>query len=634
MTPWKIVFFRKALKRFLVMSSNTTGTTSNAAVSILKNAESVHAQSLETLEKRSWPTNYPLSRVQSALADKLSKLTGVDSERLYLALERPKNDSFGHFSLPLPQLQLAGATPVEHAKRLASELNSSSNNEGSEIRIVKADSVGPFLNVTVDGMALMKETVRMILEKGESYGSTDLGKGKKVLVEFCSCNVGKPFHAGHLRTTIIGNFLKNLYRLHGFDTLGMNYLGDWGKQYGLLAIGFARYGDVQKLEADANLHLYDVYVAINKDLEKDPELDEQARQYFVRMERGDEEALALWRKFRDLSIVNYKKVLARLGVVHDIYSGESLYEELMKLRIQELRDKNLLEESNGALVVNLEAHGLGKALVIKKDGATLYLTRDIAAAQDRFDTYHLDRSIYVVSSQQDLHFQQLFKICTLMGKEWSPKLQHINYGLVKGMSTRKGTVVFLQDILDESQQVMLSVMQKNPAKYAEIADPEGTADTLAVSAIIVQDLASKRIKDYEFRMDRMTQFEGDTGPYLQYAHARTASIYRKFGNGLTHPELLEKAQLDLLTEPEAQQLALLLARYPEIAQEALRTLEPCLIVQYCFSVAKGISTALDRMYVSGQEETLATARLALYEAARIVLGNAMRLLGLNSLERI
>ena len=603
---------------------------------MVRNAESVHAQPVEALEKRSWPTQYPLSRVQSALAEKLSGLTGVDSDQLFLALERPKNDSFGHFSLPLPQLRLPGGSPVEHAKRLAEQLMSSPSAEGAEegLKIVKADSVGPFLNVTVDGMALMRDTVRMVLEMDESYGRTDLGQGKNVLVEFCSCNVGKPFHAGHLRTTIIGNFLKNLYKLHGFSTLGMNYLGDWGKQYGLLAIAFARYGDMKKLEEDANLHLYEVYVAINRDLEKEPELEEQARQYFVRMERGDEEALSLWRKFRDLSIVNYKKVLARLGVVHDIYSGESLYEEQMKLRIQELKDKNLLEESKGALVVNLESSGLGKPLVIKSDGATLYLTRDIAAAQDRFESYNLDRSVYVVSSQQDLHFQQLFKICELMGKEWMPNMRHISFGMVKGMSTRKGTVVFLQDILDESKHVMLSVMQKNPAKYAEIADPEGTADTLAVSALIVQDLASKRIKDYDFNMDRMTQFEGDTGPYLQYAHARTASIYRKFGNGISHPELLSKADLNLLIEPEAQQLALLLARYPEIAQEALRTLEPCLIVSYCFAVAKGISTALDRMYVSGQEESLATARLALYEAARVVLGNAMVLLGLNPLERI
>ena len=492
---------------------------------MVRNAESVHAQPVEALEKRSWPTQYPLSRVQSALAEKLSGLTGVDSDQLFLALERPKNDSFGHFSLPLPQLRLPGGSPVEHAKRLAEQLMSSPSAEGAEgLKIVKADSVGPFLNVTVDGMALMRDTVRMVLEMDESYGRTDLGQGKNVLVEFCSCNVGKPFHAGHLRTTIIGNFLKNLYKLHGFSTLGMNYLGDWGKQYGLLAIAFARYGDMKKLEEDANLHLYEVYVAINRDLEKEPELEEQARQYFVRMERGDEEALSLWRKFRDLSIVNYKKVLARLGVVHDIYSGESLYEEQMKLRIQELKDKSLLEESKGALVVNLESSGLGKPLVIKSDGATLYLTRDIAAAQDRFESYNLDRSVYVVSSQQDLHFQQLFKICELMGKEWMPNMRHISFGMVKGMSTRKGTVVFLQDILDESKHVMLSVMQKNPAKYAEIADPEGTADTLAVSALIVQDLASKRIKDYDFNMDRMTQFEGDTGPYLQYAHARTASI--------------------------------------------------------------------------------------------------------------
>jgi arginyl-tRNA synthetase len=595
---------------------------------MLQDPKNVQTLDINQIEKRSWATNYPLSKLQTALAAKLSELTGVDHERLFLALERPKNDSFGHFSLPLPQLGLPNGTPAEHAKRLAGELSTAAPD-----LVFKAEAVGQFLNITTFHQTLMNSTLKTVLDMREDYGKTDIGAGKNILIDFCSCNVGKPFHAGHLRTTIIGNFIRNLYLSHGFHTLGMNYLGDWGKQYGLLAIGFKKYGSEEKLMADANRHLYDVYVQINKDMESDPTIDEEARKYFVQMERGDQEALGLWKKFRDLAVINYKVTLARLGVIHDIYSGESFYEELMKLRIQELKDKKLMEESNGAFVVNLEQYKLGKPLILKSDGATLYLTRDIAAAQDRFETYNLDKSIYVVACQQDLHFQQLFKILELMGKPWTHHMIHISYGMVKGMSTRKGTVVFLQDILDESKEVMLGVMKKNPAKYDEIEDPDATADKLAVSAIIVQDLGSKRVKDYEFKMDRMTRFEGDTGPYLQYAHARTASIYRKYGNEIAHDELAQ-ANFELLSEPEAHAISLQLTRYPEIAQEALRTVEPCLIVSYCMALAKTISTALDRLYVSGQEKALATARLALYESARIVLGNAMRLLGLDPLERI
>ena len=512
-------------------SSSKVGPTISTT-KMLQDPAHVQALDINQIDKRSWATNYPLSKLQTALAAKLSGLTGVDQDRLFLSLERPKNDSFGHFSLPLPQLGLPNGTPTEHAKRLAEELSSAAPDVVS-----KAEAFGQFLNITTHPQKLMSDTLKVVLEMRENYGKTDIGTGKNILIDFCSCNIGKPFHAGHLRTTIIGNFIRNLFLSHGFHTLGMNYLGDWGKQFGLLTVGYKKYGNEEKLKEDANQHLYDVYVQINKDMETDPTIDEDARKYFVQMERGDKDALALWKRFRDLAVVNYKVTLARLGVIHDIYSGESFYEELMKYRIQELKDKKLMEESNGAFVVNLEQYKLGKPLILKSDGATLYLTRDIAAAQDRFETYNLDRSIYVVGCQQDLHFQQLFKICELMGKPWSHRLVHISYGMVRGMSTRKGTVVFLQDILDESKEVMLGVMKKNPAKYAEIENPEETADKLAVSAIIVQDLGSKRVKDYEFKMDRMTRFEGDTGPYLQYAHARTASIYRKYGNNVSHQEL-------------------------------------------------------------------------------------------------
>lgn len=347
------------------------------------------------------------------------------------------------------------------------------------------------------------------------------------------------------------------------------------------------------------------------------------------MEEGDAEIMKMWQRFRDLSIGKYKEILQRLNVEFDVYSGESFYNELMKERVTEMKEKQLLVESKGALLVDLKPYGLNMPLIVKGDGATLYLTRDIAAAQDRFERWGLDKSIYVVASQQDLHFAQLFKILALMEKPWASRMQHINYGLVRGMKTRKGQVVFLEDILDDAKEVMHGAMRQNPEKYAQVEFPEETSDILAVSAIVVQDMAAKRIKDYDFKIERVTQFEGDTGPYLQYAHCRLCSIERKSGLTATGAE-----DLSLLGEKEAIELALMIARYPDIVQEARITTEPCVVVSYLMALCRMVSTTLDRLWVMGQEESLAKARLALYMAARYTLGNGLRLLGLKPLERM
>ena len=276
---------------------------------------------------------------------------------------------------------------------------------------------------------------------------------------------------------------------------------------------------------------------------------------------------------------------------------------------------------------------MGKAIVIKKDGATLYLTRDIAAANERFERLNLDKAIYVIASQQDLHMQQLFKIMELSDRPWSKNLVHINFGMVLGMSTRRGKVEFLEDVLDDAKNAMHDVMKENPAKYAEIADPEGTSDNLAISAIIVQDMAAKRIKDYKWELERATKFEGDTGPYLQYAHSRLRSIERK-ASDLYGEKLTQSADLSLLSEKEALSLVLLIARYPEVVQEARVTAEPCTVINYLMLLSRSISTTLDRLWVMNQEIELAKARLALYTAARITLGNGLRLIGLKPLDRM
>lgn len=387
---------------------------------------------------------------------------------------------------------------------------------------------------------LTSVVIPSVLKNKSTYGTngnaglrdpTDPSKGKKrIIIEFSSPNIAKPFHAGHLRSTIIGGFLANLYTVTGWEVIKMNYLGDWGKQYGLLANGYKRYGSEEQLLKDPINHLFDVYVNVNKDVsaqegpikelkeqiklkkakeedvsELERELqakidvseDEKARRYFKSMEDGNEEALALWRRFRDLSIDKYKETYARLNIDFDYYSGESqIKQESMTRAYEAMKKAGVSEVSDGAVIVDFNKHGakkLGKAIIIRKDGTPLYLTRDIGAIIERDEDFHFDKMIYVVAAQQDLHLAQLFKVTELSGrKDLADRCTHINFGMVRGMSTRKGTVKFLDDILKDVGEKMHEVMKKNEAKYEQVADPEGTADTLGITSVMVQDMTGKR----------------------------------------------------------------------------------------------------------------------------------------------
>lgn len=528
---------------------------------------------------------------------------------------------------------------------------------------------------------MTKLVLPTILKTQASYGfnpniglqdPSDPSKGKKkMIVEFSSPNMAKPFHAGHLRSTIIGGFLGNLYEGAGWDVTRMNYLGDWGKQYGVLAVGFAQFGSEEKLKENPIGHLYDVYVKINavgfeqnervKKLEaevkeaqeagkeedvtlkqgeiekiKDDSVDEQARRYFKRMADGDEAAVGTWRRFRDLSIVKYKQTYARLNIRFDDYSGESqVKNESMEDAARVMAEKKVSEESEGAIVVDLTKYAkkLGKALVRKKDGTSLYLTRDIGAAKERMDKYAFDKMIYVVASQQDLHLAQLFKILEIMGEpytEVAKRCQHINFGMVLGMSTRKGTAKFLDDILRDVAEKMHDVMRSNEGKYVQVADPEKTADTLGISAVMVQDMSGKRINNYEFDLNRMTSFEGDTGPYLQYAHARLCSIARK---AELSREDLESADWSLLSEKHAVDVVRSLAQWPDVFLNTIKTQEPVTVLTYLFKMTHLLSSSYEALNVVRAEPEVRKARGALYEAARQVLNNGMRVLGLSPVDR-
>ncbi|KAI8364396.1 hypothetical protein BD560DRAFT_373139 [Blakeslea trispora] len=567
------------------------------------------------------PSVNPVDTFRNLIAVQIAQLGNLDPVVVYQAIDNPRSLENGDLAIAVPRLRVKG-NPAAMAKEWAASFVTNDY-------ITEASAAGPFLNFRINKAIMVKLTMSQVSAKAEKYGYNNSGDNKTVIIEFSSPNIAKPFHAGHLRSTIIGAFLANAYTANGWKTISMNYLGDWGKQYGLLAVGFARYGSEEKLVADPIKHLYDVYVQINKDAKENPEIDDEARAYFKTMEDGSEDALALWRRFRDLSIVKYREIYARLNIHFDVYSGESQVGEGMAKALQMLEACNLLEESEGARIINMEKYNLGSAVVQKRDGTTLYLTRDIGAAAERFEKYKFDKMIYVVASQQDLHLKQLFKTLELLKFEWANRLEHVNFGMVLGMSTRKGTVVFLEDILEEAKETMHEVMRRNPAKYAEIAEPEKVADEIGLSAVKIQDNSARRIKNYEFNMDRMCTFEGDTGPYIQYAHARLASIERRSGLEVNH-----QADLSLLTEPQAVDVIRTVSQYPDLIKNLLNGYEPCNVVTYAFKLSHDISACFENLWVRGADPAVADARLLMYWSARITLGNAMRMLGLRPLERM
>lgn len=604
-------------------------------------ATSVHAITKElsqlglqqpALQALSHPDYNVVDVMRNYITNELHAISDVSKDIIFQALDSPTTMEKGDLIVPVPRLRLKGANPKDKAAEWADKFN-----KGEFVSTVRAE--GPFLQFFFNKSLLYNLVIKDVLTRTSEYGLLPLGLGKKIVVEFSSPNIAKPFHAGHLRSTIIGGFLSNLYEKAGWDVTRINYLGDWGKQFGLLAVGFEMYGDEKKLAEDPINHLFEVYVKVNKEIAEEPEdavdgTNAKARAYFRRMEDGDADALAIWKKFRELSIEKYIDTYARLNIKFQVYSGESqVSQESMKNATNEFAKKGLLHEDRGAKLIDLTKFNkkLGKCLVEKSDGTSLYLTRDVGEAIKRYDTYKFDKMIYVIASQQDLHTAQFFEILKQLGYSWAKDLEHVNFGMVQGMSTRKGTVVFLDNILEETKDKMHEVMKKNEDKYKQIEDPEKIADLIGISAVMIQDMQSKRINNYEFKWDRMLSFEGDTGPYLQYAHSRLRSVQRKAN--IDDAKLVE-ADFSLLVEPCAENLVRTIAQYPDIMKRALKTHEPSTIVTYLFSLTHIVSQCYDILWVAGQTEELATARLALYASARQVLYNGMTLLGLTPVDRM
>ncbi|KAK1241645.1 hypothetical protein MKX08_001619 [Trichoderma sp. CBMAI-0020] len=609
------------------------------------------------------PEINPLDLYRAHVSNVLAGISGVDSQIIYPAINWTTGLDKGDFVLAVPALRIKGQKPDALAIKWTEEFPT------DDPLFDKPTTSGPFMSFYLKGGPLSKSLIPMIRNLGEEYGRNrfnglkdpkDPKQGKKrILVEFSSPNVAKPFHAGHLRSTIIGSFLANLYEGSGWEVVRINYLGDWGKQYGLLALAYEKYGNEEALQKDPIDHLFKLYVQINSEMTAEKEsieaqkkegkdvaeleansLDEQARRYFKRMTDRDEDVLKQWQIFRDLSIKRYKETYSRLNIAFDRYSGESqVSEEAMAKIAVEMEEKNISRVDNGATLVDFtkllpgkEGKRLGVTVIRKRDGTALYLTRDICELLARYEEYKFDHMIYVVASAQDLHLKQLFEIIGQLGyKDIANRCQHINFGLVLGMSTRKGTVKFLDDILRDCADHMHETMKKNQDKYAQVENPVATADILGISSVMVQDMSGKRINNYTFNMEAMTSFEGDTGPYLQYAHSRLCSIKRRAN--LTEEDLLG-ADLSLLTEQHATNVVRMLSQWPDTVQNTLKTLEPTTVLTYLFKMSHAVSSSYDHLQVVGSEKELMKARMALYDAARIVLSNGMKLLGLTPLERM
>jgi arginyl-tRNA synthetase len=531
--------------------------------------------------------------------------------------------------------------------------------------------VGSYLPFFYAPKLLPRLVLPFIQERKASYGQNPtLGHKKKAIVEFSSPNIAKEFHAGHLRSTIIGAFVANLYENMGWEVVRINYLGDWGKQFGLLAVGWEKYGSEELLQTQPLKHLLDVYVKINAEFKPEEAASKKARDegldtteieskglfakrnaFFKRMEDGDEAAIALWKRFRDISIERYIDIYARLGIRFDEYAGESQVEPQTIAEVETLlKQKGIYRQDKGSWIIDFSSHGakhLGTAIVRGRTGTTTYLLRDVAAILDRAKQYSFDEMIYVVSSEQDLYFQRVFKTVELMGlPDLAAKLKHINFGKVLGMSSRLGKVQLLSDILDKCGSAMHDLMKSNPDKYAQVENPAAVADTIGITAVMVQDMSGKRINNYPFDINRMLSFEGDTGPYLQYCHARLSSILRKFQSQSQYPNLTPPhththhatyIEIDhsYLEDPHSTALLRTMAQYPDVTGTAYKNLEPSTILTYLFRLAHQLSSSYDVLKVVGAEEGPAAslARAGLYDAARQVLGNGMRLLGIKSVER-
>ncbi|GAA0084626.1 arginine--tRNA ligase [Clostridium sp. CTA-7] len=557
------------------------------------------------------------------VAEAISKHIDMDIESIEKLIEIPPKSEMGDYAFPCFQLAKAFR---KAPNMISEELAEKINKNGFE----KIINVGPYVNFFADKSVFTKNTIEKVLTEGENYGSSNVGDGKTVCVEYSSPNIAKPFHVGHLFTTAIGNSLYKLFKKEGYNVEGINHLGDWGTQFGKLISAYKRWGNEEALEKNAIDELLRIYVKFHDEAEKEPSLEDEGRAYFKALEDGDKEVEELWKRFRDLSLKEFERIYEIFNVKFDSYAGEAFYNDKMDVVVNELREKGLLVESNGAQVVMLDEYNMPPCIVLKGDGASIYATRDLAAAMYRKKNYDFHKCIYVVGTPQALHFKQVFKVLELAGHEWAKDCIHVGFGLVKfadrKLSTRKGEVILLDDLIKESiDKTIETINEKNP----NLENKEEVAKKIGVGAVVFTYLKNSREKDIVFDWKEMLSFEGETGPYVQYSYARANSILTRAG------ELKGSPDYSKLISKEEFELVKVMEGFSKQIHLAIEKLEPSIVTRYAIEVAKSFNKFYNAHSVLNlEDEELKEARLNLVKATCQVIKNSLELLGIEVVDKM
>ena len=556
------------------------------------------------------------------IASELAKvIDSLDQDAILNLLEQPKSSDLGDIAFPAFSLaKVERKAPQAIAADIAEKIDQSA--------FEKVVATGPYVNFFLDKSKISDQVIKSVIEAGADYGQQDEGHGQNITIDLSSPNIAKPFSVGHLRSTVIGDALSNIFRKMGYNTIKINHLGDWGKQFGLLMVAYKKWGSKEAVEANPIDELLKLYVRINAEIENDPELDEEGRKWFKKLEDGDPEATELWQWFRDESLVEFNRIYKLLGVEFDSLNGEAFYNDKMDEAVQILEDKGLLKESKGASIVDLDDVNLPPAMIKKSDGATLYITRDIATAIYRARTYNFVKNIYAVGQEQSNHFRQLKAVLKKMGFDWSDDMVHVDFGLVtknrQKLSTRKGNIILLEPTLQEAiSRAKAQIEEKNP----ELENKEEVAHAVGVGAVKFYDLKTDRRNGYDFDLEAMVSFEGETGPYVQYAYARIQSILRK-ANFTPSTDATYS-----LSDPESWEIIKLLQDFSRVVKRAAENYDPSLIAKYAINLAQ----AFNKYYAHTRildESPERESRLALSYSTAVVLKEALRLLGVDAPEKM
>lgn len=555
------------------------------------------------------------------IAKKIADITDIEEQELVNYIEIPPNSELGDFAFPCFRLaKTLRKAPQVIANELKEKIDFGENIENIEV-------AGGYLNFFINKTALVKDVLTEISTKKEMYGSSNIGKGKNIPIDYSSPNIAKPFHIGHLRSTVIGGAIYKIYEFLGYNSIGINYVGDWGLQFGKVMAGYSLWKDEYDFSEKPIDSILKIYIRYNNESKENEELMDLARKWFAKLENGDEEATEFWKWMRQLSLKEYNKIYDLINCKFDSYNGEAFYNDKMDRVVKMLEEKNLLVESQGAKVVDLSEYNMPPCIIITSAGTTIYATRDLASLLYRIENYDFDKALYVVGNEQQLHFKQVFKVLELMGYEkYAKNCVHIPFGLVvdkngEKIGSRKGNGTSLEEIFSEAiSKVQKIIDEKNP----DLEDKEDVARMVGTGAIIFNDLANNRIKDEIFDWDMLLNFNGETGPYIQYIYVRTQSILRKAGY---EPDISE-VNFELLKEPQAVEIIKLLSRFNKVILSAAEKFEPSIIARYLIDLSQSFSAFYNDCHIICDDKQLQNARLKLTSSVATVIKTGLKLLGI------